>query len=234
MVTENLRTVEEKITQACARCGRRREEVTLIAVSKTKPVEMIREAMASGIVTFGENKVQELVEKQEVLTEEPLNWHMIGHLQRNKVRQLVGRVARIHSVDSLRLAAQIEKDFSGKGETADILVEVNMAKEDTKFGVMPEETENLIREIAKFPHIRVRGLMTIAPFVENPEENRVYFRNLHKLLVDINSKNIDNINMDELSMGMTGDYEVAIEEGATFVRVGTGIFGNRQYIQKGF
>ncbi len=233
MVTENLRTVEEKITQACARSGRRREEVTLIAVSKTKPVEMIREAMASGIVTFGENKVQELVEKQGVLTE-PLNWHMIGHLQRNKVRQLVGRVARIHSVDSLRLAAQIEKDFSGKGETADILVEVNMAKEDTKFGVMPEETENLIREIAKFSHIRVRGLMTIAPFVENPEQNRVYFRNLHKLLVDINCKNIDNINMDELSMGMTGDYEVAIEEGATFVRVGTGIFGNRQYIQKGF
>lgn len=136
----------------------------------------------------------------------------------------------IHSVDSLRLARQIEDDFSRKNEMAHILVEVNMAKEETKFGIMPEETEEILRQIAGFPHIRVHGLMTIAPFVENPEENRVHFRNLHKLLVDINHKNIDNISMDKLSMGMTGDYEVAIEEGATYIRVGTGIFGNRQYI----
>lgn len=229
MVTENLKIVEKKICEACARSRRSREEVTLIAVSKTKPVEMIREAMTSGIVTFGENKVQEMLEKQSVLTE-PLDWHMIGHLQRNKVKQLPGKTKRIHSVDSLRLAEQIQSDFAKKEEIADILIEVNIAKENSKFGVMPEETEDLIRRIAEFDHIRVHGLMTIAPFVENPEENRQYFRNLRKLLVDINSKNIDNISMDELSMGMTGDYEVAIEEGATFVRVGTGIFGNRQYI----
>lgn len=229
MVTENLKQVEEKIRLACERSGRDRGEVTLIAVSKTKPVEMIREAMDAGIVTFGENKVQEIVDKQKALTE-PLDWHMIGHLQRNKVRQIVGRVKRIHSVDSLRLAKQIQSDFEKQGETADILIEVNMAKEESKFGLMPEETEAVIREIATYPNICVRGLMTIAPYTENPEENRVHFRNLHKLLVDINSKNIDNISMSELSMGMTGDYEVAIEEGATYVRVGTGIFGSRQYI----
>ncbi len=229
MVTENLKTVEEKIRQACERSMRERSEVTLIAVSKTKPVSMIREAMDSGIVTFGENKVQELLEKQSVL-KEPLDWHMIGHLQRNKVRQVVGRVKRIHSVDSLRLAEQIQKDCEKQGLTADILIEVNIAGEETKFGLKPEETERVIREIATYPNVRVRGLMTIAPFVENPEENRVHFRNLHKLLVDINSKNIDNISMGELSMGMSGDYEVAIEEGATYVRVGTGIFGSRQYI----
>ena len=229
MVTENLKMVEEKICRACERAGRPREEVTLIAVSKTKPVEMIEEAMQSGITVFGENKVQEMLEKQSVITQ-PLDWHMIGHLQRNKVKQLVGRTKRIHSVDSLRLAEQIQNDFAKKDAVADILIEVNVAKEDTKFGVMPEEAEELIRQIATVDHIRVHGLMTIAPYVENPEENRIHFRNLHKLLVDINSKNIDNIVMDELSMGMTGDYEVAIEEGATFVRVGTGIFGNRQYI----
>lgn len=229
MVTENLQMVEEKIQKACQRAGRNREEVTLIAVSKTKPVEMIREAMQCGIDTFGENKVQELLEKQRILTEN-LNWHLIGHLQRNKVRQVVGKVTRIHSVDSLRLARQIQTEYEKKNRIADILVEVNVAREESKFGFMPEETEEAIKEIAAFPNICVRGLMTIAPFVENAEENRVHFRNLRKLLVDINGKNNDNINMSELSMGMTGDYEVAIEEGATYVRVGTGIFGDRQYI----
>ena len=229
MVTENLKMVEQKIAAACQRVGRSREEVTLIAVSKTKPVEMIREAMASGIVTFGENKVQEILEKQEII-KDPLDWHMIGHLQRNKVKQVVGRVVRIHSVDSIRLAKQIQTESEKKQIKSDILIEVNMAKEDSKFGFMPEETEDAIREIAGYPNVCVRGLMTIAPNVSEPEKNRVHFRNLHKLLVDINNKNIDNINMSELSMGMTGDYEVAIEEGATFVRVGTGIFGNRQYL----
>ncbi|MCI5730424.1 MAG: YggS family pyridoxal phosphate-dependent enzyme [Eubacterium sp.] len=229
MVTENLKMVEQKIAAACQRVGRSREEVSLIAVSKTKPVEMIREAMASGIVTFGENKVQEILEKQEII-KDPLDWHMIGHLQRNKVKQVVGRVVRIHSVDSIRLAKQIQTESEKKQIKSDILIEVNMAKEDSKFGFMPEETEDAIREIAGYPNVCVRGLMTIAPNVSEPEKNRVHFRNLHKLLVDINNKNIDNINMSELSMGMTGDYEVAIEEGATFVRVGTGIFGNRQYL----
>ena len=228
LVTENLKNVEEKIAQACLRSGRSQDEVTLIAVSKTKPVEMMQEAIAYGITTFGENKVQEITEKQKVLTQ-PLNWHMIGHLQRNKVKQLVGKVCRIHSVDSVRLAKQIQPDFAAKDETAHILIEVNVAKEESKFGFLPEETEDAIREIAAMPNIVIHGLMTIAPFVDNPEENRIHFRNLKKLLVDINAKNIDNVSMHELSMGMTGDYEVAIEEGATYVRVGTGIFGNRNY-----
>ena len=169
------------------------------------------------------------VEKQKELTE-PLDWHMIGHLQRNKVKQVVGRVKRIHSVDSIRLAKQIQLESEKRNITSDILIEVNMAKEESKYGFMPEEVEEAIREISTYPNVKIHGLMTIAPNVSNPEENRVHFRNLHKLLVDINGKNIDNINMNELSMGMTGDYEVAIEEGATYVRVGTGIFGNRQYL----
>lgn len=229
MVKENLKQVEQKIKEACKRAGRERSEVTLIAVSKTKPVEMINEAMECDIVTFGENKVQELLEKQSMI-DNMLDWHLIGHLQRNKVRQIVGKVKRIHSVDSIRLAKQIQDECEKRNIIADILIEVNVAKEESKFGFMPEETEDALREIATYPNVRVQGLMTIAPYVENPEENRTYFRQLKKLLVDINNKNIDNINISELSMGMSGDYEVAIEEGATYIRVGTGIFGNRQYI----
>ena len=228
MLADKLNLVKKNIEEACDTAGRSPQEVTLIAVSKTKPVEMMQEAIAYGITTFGENKVQEITEKQKVLTQ-PLNWHMIGHLQRNKVKQLVGKVCRIHSVDSVRLAKQIQHDFAAKDETAHILIEVNVAKEESKFGFLPEETEDAIREIAAMPNIVIHGLMTIAPFVDNPEENRIHFRNLKKLLVDINAKNIDNVSMHELSMGMTGDYEVAIEEGATYVRVGTGIFGNRNY-----
>lgn len=228
MVTENLKQVEEHIRRACERSGRDRDEVTLIAVSKTKPVEMMEEAMESGIRTFGENKVQEIVKKQPLLPEN-INWHLIGHLQRNKVRQIAGRVCMIHSVDSVRLAEQIQKEYESKHITAKILVEVNVAREESKFGFLPEETETAIRKMAQMPNIKVCGLMTIAPFVDDAEENRIHFYNLRKLLVDINTQNIDNISMRELSMGMTGDYEVAIEEGATFVRVGTGIFGSRQY-----
>ena len=204
--------------------------MTLIAVSKTKPVTMMEEAIASGVSIFGENKVQEILKKQPLLPG-GAEWHLIGHLQRNKVRSIAGKVAMIHSVDSLRLAEQIQKEYQIQDLTAKILVEVNIAREESKFGLMPEETEEVIREIAKMPNIKVCGLMTIAPFVQDPEENRIHFKNLRKLLVDINSKNIDNISMMGLSMGMTGDYEVAIEEGATFVRVGTGIFGSRQYGQ---
>ena len=228
MVVENLKKVEEKIQQACERSGRSRSEVTLIAVSKTKPIEMMQEAMETGVNIFGENKVQEIV-KKEVELPKDVEWHLIGHLQRNKVRQIAGKVKRIHSVDSIRLAEQIQKEYEKIGEIADILLEVNVAREESKYGLMPEETEAVIREIANFPNIKVHGLMTIAPFVEDPEKNRIHFKNLRKLLVDINAKNIDNISMDELSMGMTGDYEVAIEEGATYIRVGTGIFGSRQY-----
>lgn len=154
---------------------------------------------------------------------------MIGHLQRNKVKYLVGKTELIHSVDSIRLAEQIEKEYAKNGETANILIEVNMAQEESKFGITSQETEELIRKISTFEHIRIKGLMTIAPYTDNPETNRVYFRQMKKLSVDIRDKNIDNVSMDVLSMGMTGDYQVAIEEGSTMVRVGTGIFGERNY-----
>lgn len=228
MVVENLAEVERRVCAACERAGRPREEVTLIAVSKTKPVSMIEELLPGGTRDFGENKVQELCEKYEQLPKE-IRWHLIGHLQRNKVKYVVDKACLIHSVDSLRLAETISEEAVKRQLTVPVLIEVNVAGEESKFGVSPEETEELIREIAKLPGIAVKGLMTIAPFVENPEENRVHFANLKKLCVDIKMKNIDNVSMNVLSMGMTGDYEVAIEEGATMIRVGTGIFGERNY-----
>lgn len=229
MIKENLSAVEQNIQAACNRAGRLREEVTLIAVSKTKPVAMIEEVMAEGILDFGENKVQELTSKYEELPKE-LRWHLIGHLQTNKVKYVIDKAVLIHSVDSFKLAEQINKEAEKKGIISDILIEVNIAGEDTKYGATVDETCPLIMEIAKLKNLRVRGLMTIAPFVENPEKNREHFRNLRQLKVDIKMKNIDNVTMDVLSMGMTGDYEVAIEEGATMVRVGTGIFGERNYM----
>ncbi len=227
-IAENLAEVEERVRIACERAGRNREMVTLIAVSKTKPVSDVREAMAAGARVFGENKVQEIREKTEAI-QEPLQWHMIGHLQANKVKYLPGKVCMIHSVDNLKLAETIEKEFAKQDMVIDILCEVNMAGEDTKFGLTPEATEDFIRELTAFPHLRVRGLMTIAPFTEEPESNRQYFRGLRELMQRINEKGILPVPMDCLSMGMTGDFEVAIEEGATMVRVGTGIFGERNY-----
>ncbi len=228
MVVENLAEVEKHVCEACARAGRSREEVTLIAVSKTKPVSMIEELLPGGTRDFGENKVQELCDKYEVLPKD-IHWHLIGHLQRNKVKYVVDKACLIHSVDSLRLAETINEEGKKKGVTVPVLIEVNVAGEESKFGVTPEETENLVRAIALLPAVRVKGLMTIAPYVENPEDNRVHFSKLKQLSVDIRNKNIDNVSMDVLSMGMTGDYQVAIEEGATMVRVGTGIFGERNY-----
>lgn len=228
MILENIKQVEENIIKSCEKVGRDPKEVTLIAVSKTKPYTAIEEALPSGVLDYGENKVQELTEKYEILPKD-IRWHMIGHLQRNKVKYLVGKVELIHSVDSLRLANQIETEFAKKNEIANILIEVNMANEESKFGITSETTEQLVREISKLEHVRIKGLMTIAPYTDNPETNREYFRNMKKLSVDITEKNIDNVSMDVLSMGMTGDYQVAIEEGATMIRVGTGIFGERNY-----
>ena len=227
-VCENYLAVEEKVKEACRRAGRNRDEVTLIAVSKTKPMSMIEELLPLGVVDFGENKVQELTAKEEALPS-GLHWHMIGHLQSNKVKYIVDKAYLIHSVDSLRLAEAVSQEAVKKGVTANILIEVNVAGEDSKFGVAPEETAALAEAISKLPNIAVKGLMTIAPFVENAEENREVFRNLRKLSVDIEEKKFNNVTMAVLSMGMTGDYEVAIEEGATMVRVGTGIFGERDY-----
>jgi len=228
MLCENLKKVEDNVDAACRKAGRSRDEVTLIAVSKTKPVEMLSTIYNQGIRDFGENKVQEMCDKMEQLPSD-IRWHMIGHLQTNKVKYIVGHTTLIHSVDSLHLAKEIEKQAEKKDVTVDILVEVNIAEEESKFGIHKEETYELVRQIAALPHVHICGLMTIAPYVENPEDNRMYFRGIRQLSVDIAEQNIDNVDMDVLSMGMTGDYMVAIEEGATMVRVGTGIFGERNY-----
>ena len=231
MLKENLEKVEAQIQKACQVSGRDREEVTLIAVSKTKPVEMLQEIYDAGIRDFGENKVQELTEKYEVMPED-MKWHMIGHLQRNKVKYIVDKVELIHSVDSLRLAQEISKEAVKKNVTVSILIEINVAGEETKFGLSAEEVLTLVEEAAKLPNLQIKGLMTVAPPVSDPEENRPFFRKIKQLSVDITNKNIDNVTMEILSMGMTNDYAVAIEEGATMVRVGTGIFGERDYSKK--
>jgi hypothetical protein len=228
MLAENIQKVQKHIKQACDVAGRDENEVTLIAVSKTKPVEMLQEVYDTGVRDFGENYVQELIDKIEVMPKD-IRWHMIGHLQRNKVKYIVGKVAMIHSVDSQRLAEEISKESVKKDVCTDILIEVNVASEESKFGFTLENTLEAVEEMASLPNIRIRGLMTSAPFVEDAEENRKYFRQLKQLYVDINEKNIDNIHMDFLSMGMTNDYVVAVEEGATMVRVGTAIFGARNY-----
>ena len=228
MLSDNLHEVQENIRKACERSGRNPEDVTLIAVSKTKPVSDIEQIYAAGIREFGENKVQEMNDKQKVLPGD-INWHMIGHLQRNKVKYIVDNVAMIHSVDSVRLAEEISKEAVKKNVAVDMLVEVNVAKEESKFGLYTEDVSQFVEQISKLPGINIKGLMTSAPFVDNPEDNRQYFKKLKDLSVDINAKNIDNVHMDFLSMGMTNDYVVAVEEGATHVRVGTAIFGHRDY-----
>ena len=220
--------MRKNINESCNKINRDPNEVTLIAVSKTKPVEMLKEAYDAGARVFGENKVQEIVDKYDQMPSD-VKWHMIGHLQRNKVKYIVDKVAMIHSVDSLRLAETIEKEAAKKAVIVPILIEVNVAQEESKFGLKPEEVLPLIEQIADFSHIRIKGLMTIAPYVDNAEENREIFRELKKLSVDIAAKNINNVTMSVLSMGMTGDYMVAVQEGATMVRVGTGIFGARNY-----
>ena len=228
MLKENLSVVEENIKKACEKAGRDRNEVTLIAVSKTKPVEMLEEVYDTGIRNFGENKVQEMCEKMDVLPKD-IKWHMIGHLQRNKVKYIAGRTELIHSVDTYRLAEEINIQAKKKNIIIPILVEVNIAGEESKFGTSAEAAMLLVEDISKLENVRIKGLMTIAPYVEDAEENRPYFRKIKQLAVDIANKNIDNVSMEILSMGMTGDYMVAIEEGSTMVRVGTGIFGARNY-----
>ena len=228
MLKDQLQQVESNIEKACQRAGRDRSEVTLIAVSKTKPISMIEEAMEAGQTIFGETKVQELCTKYEELPKN-LEWHLIGHLQRNKVKYIADQAALIHSVDSLRLAETINHEGEKIQRVIPVLIEVNVAEEETKFGVSVEETLPLIEEISKLPYVQLRGLMPIAPYVAAPEENRSVFRKFKQLSADISSKNMNIVHMDTLSMGMTNDYQVAVEEGATMVRVGTGIFGERDY-----
>ncbi len=225
---DNYSAVLDKIKKACNQVGRDTEDVTLIAVSKTKPVEMLQEVYDAGCRDFGENKVQEILDKYDKLPDD-IRWHMIGHLQTNKVKYIVDKVYMIHSVDSLKLAQEISKEALKKNVTVNVLLEVNVAKEESKFGIMSEEVLSFYKDVVDLPGLKVCGLMTIAPYVEDSEENRQYFVKLKQLIVDMQREKTDNIIVGELSMGMTGDYEVAVEEGATFVRVGTGIFGERNY-----
>ena len=227
-IKENLANVRKNIEDACKKVGRDVSEVTLITVSKTKPLSDLRIAYEEGSRDFGENNVQDLVSKIDEMPSD-VKWHLIDHLQRNKVKYIAGKVAMIHSVDSYRLAEEINVQAKKNSCVIPILIEINIAGEDTKFGIKPEEAEELIREISELENVKVSGLMTIAPNVANPEENRAYFKAMKDLFVDISSKNIDNVEMKVLSMGMTNDYTVAVEEGATMIRVGTGIFGARDY-----
>ena len=228
MLQDNLKKVQENIRKACKKAGRNEEEVTLIAVSKTKPLSDLEEILDAGVIEFGENKVQELCDKFEHI-KSPVHWHMIGHLQTNKVKYIVDKVCLIHSVDSIKLASQISKEAETKQVECDVLIEVNVAQEESKFGITTDETLALIREVAALPHVHIKGLMTIAPFVDDPEENRPVFRSLYELSKTVAKEQIPDVSTEILSMGMTNDYMVAIEEGATMVRVGTGIFGERNY-----
>ncbi len=230
-IAENLKEVQRDINEVCKKCGRDPSEVTLIAVSKTKPLEDLKEAYDAGARDFGENKVQELTAKMPNLPSD-IRWHMIGHLQRNKVKYIAGEVELIHSVDSFRLAEEINIQAKRKKIIIPALIEINIGDEESKFGVRPDEAKELCKEISELDSIHIEGLMTVAPAADDPEEVRRYFRKMHELFLDIKSENIDNVEMKILSMGMTNDYKVAIEEGSTMVRVGTGIFGARDYSRK--
>ena len=231
MIAENIQKVKKDIAEAARRSGRPASSVLLVAVSKTKPIEALKEAYDAGIRDFGENKVQEILEKYDKLPGDA-KFHMIGHLQRNKVKQVIDKVCLIHSVDTYRLAQEISVQSQRIGITSHILVEVNMGEEESKFGTEAEEAIQLVEEIAALPNIKIDGLMTVAPYVEDPEENRQIFNKMLNLSVDIKQRNIDNVSMNILSMGMTNDYRVAVKEGATIVRVGTAIFGARDYGNK--
>ena len=226
-IADNVAAIEQKIKIAAEKSGRKREDVLLLAVSKTVDIPRIQEAVDLGLNELGENKPQEINRKYYEI--DNVKWHLIGHLQTNKVKYIIDKVCLIHSLDSLKLAEEIEKRAAAKDITMDVLIEINIGNEESKHGVDYDIAEKLALEVSNFKHIRVKGLMCVAPFVDNPEENRDYFKKMKKLFVDIRDKNYDNIDMKYLSMGMTNDYEVAIEEGANIVRIGTGIFGARNY-----
>lgn len=223
MIRENIERVQEDIVRAAQRSGRRAEDITLCAVTKTVDSQAAQEVLDAGVLTLGENRVQSLLEKYEVLKDRP-DWHLIGHLQTNKVKYIIDKVSLIHSVESVHLAEEIDRKAKARGIVQDILIEVNVAGEASKFGIRPEETERFMEQIAGLSGICVRGLMTIAPLPQKKGENRKYFSKLRELFVDIQSKKYDNSNIDILSMGMSRDYEEAVEEGATIVRVGTALF----------
>ena len=225
-IKNNLEIINGKIKKAALKANRNPEEIKLVAVTKTATIEQIKEAISAGVKIIGENKVQEAKEKYQILSAD-IEWHLVGHLQTNKAKYAVEIFDCTHSVDSIKLAQEINKRSFQFGKIMDVLVEVNVSGEETKYGIKPEEVEPFIKKISEFPRIRVRGLMTIVPIVEDKEEVRPYFRKLRELSEKIKSKNIENVKMDYLSMGMTEDFEIAIEEGANMVRIGRGIFGFR-------
>ena len=231
-ISENLKLVRANIAAACEKAGRDPGEVLLIGATKMNDASRVQEAIAAGLTACGENRVQEMLEKQAQGAYEGAELHFIGHLQKNKVKYIVGKVSLIHSADSLELIGVIDKRAAALGVTQDILLEVNIGGETAKSGFAPDKLGEVLPRMADFRAVRVRGLMAIPPICENMEENRPYFRAMKQLFVDIGAKKYDNVSMDFLSMGMSADYEAAIEEGANIVRVGTGIFGARSYAQK--
>jgi len=222
----NLKSVLDKIRTAALKSGRDSESVRLVAVSKTRPAVDVDEAAQSGQLLFGENYAQELAAKAGEVTE-AVEWHFIGHLQSNKVRQVVGLVTMIHSVDRLSLAEEIDRQWGKLGKVCEILIEVNLAREETKSGTTAMAVFELVRQVSLLPQLRIMGLMTMPPFFDDPEGARPYFRDLRRISEKICAENIPNVRMKELSMGMSGDFEAAVAEGATLVRVGTAIFGER-------
>ena len=226
---ENYLAVKNEMTETLRKSGRGEKDCTLIAVSKTKPVEMMLPVYEAGCRDFGENKVQEIMDKIDKLPSD-IRWHMIGHLQTNKIKYIIDKVYMIHSVDTLHLAEAISKEAVKKNVNARILLEVNVAGEESKFGGGLDEARVLFEEASKLPNLTVCGLMTIAPYVEDAEENRQYFAQLRELSVDLFGKKTDNKRGVELSMGMSGDYPVALQEGSTIIRVGSNIFGERIYV----
>ena len=230
-IRENIDAVNRIKGEAAVKSGRKAEDVLLCAVTKTRTADEINEAIDAGITDIGENKVQEIMDKFDSV--KPVRWHLIGHLQTNKVKYIIDKVSMIHSVDSLHLAQEIDKRAAQHGITMDILIQVNSAQEESKFGISTDETEGMIRDILdKCPNIRIRGLMCIAPFAENPEDVRVYFAQVKKLYDEYSSIEHKNLDFKYLSMGMSHDYEVAILEGSNLTRVGTAIFGERDYSKK--
>lgn len=225
-ICQNIDSIRRRIAAAAAKSGRNPEDIRIIAVTKTVEPERINEAVKAGIVDLGENRVQELCEKYDKI-DKKCRWHMIGHLQTNKVKYIIDRIHMIHSVDRIELAQEIQKRAEKAGRVLDVLIQVNIAREDTKYGIYEEQALDFIKALSSFRNIKIKGLMTIGPYTLNPEEVRPVFRRLRKLLIDIREENIDNIDMDFLSMGMSNDYEVAVEEGANMIRIGTAIFGHR-------
>lgn len=228
-IAKNLDKVRQNIKDVAQKCGRKPEEILLLGVTKTVDIDVVEEAIELGITDVGENKPQELTRKYEAIGDK-VKWHQIGSLQTNKVKYIIDKVELIHSLDRISLAKEIQKRAEKEDLDINCLVQVNVSKEESKHGIYKEDVENFIRECSSnYDRIKIKGLMTMAPFDASREEIRSVFKDLKELSVKISDMNIDNVEMKELSMGMSGDYEIAIEEGATIVRIGTSIFGKRNY-----